>query len=97
MSERAQAEQLYVSVHTLHRDGDQLSAAGTPVYDERGRSGGFGLLDGWKTSLTGLTPAESQAMFLTVLLSGLVGPAAQLGLGAEVKTAQLVVDVDRAA
>jgi len=85
MSARALAEALQVSVRTLHRDIDQLSAAGVPVYAERGRSGGFALLDGWKTTLTGLTPGESQAVFL----GGLAGPAAQLGLGADVQTAQL--------
>jgi predicted DNA-binding transcriptional regulator YafY len=54
-----------------------LGTAKQPLY--------FALLDGWKTSLTGLTPVESQAMFL----SWLVGPAAQLGLGDAVKAAQL--------
>lgn len=85
MSAPALAEALEVSLRTLYRDVDQLSAAGVPIYAERGRSGGYQLLEGWKTSLTGLTPSESQAVFLT----GLAGPAAQLGLGTEVETAKL--------
>jgi predicted DNA-binding transcriptional regulator YafY len=56
-----------------------------PVYAERGRSGGFQLMPGWKTTLTGLTPSEAQAVFL----SGLAGPAADLGLGGDVQRAQL--------
>lgn len=85
MSARALAGALEVSIRTLHRDVDQLSAAGVPIYAERGRAGGFALQEGWKTSLTGLTPAESQAVFL----SGLAGPADQLGLGREVESAKL--------
>src|SRR6266436_2391202 len=85
MNARALAGALEVSVRTLYRDVDQLTAAGVPIFAERGRSGGFQLLEGWKTTLTGLTASEAQAVFLT----GLAGPAAQLGLGAQVETAKL--------
>lgn len=85
VSARALAERLEVSTRTIYRDIDELSAAGVPVVVERGASGGFELLDGWRTNLTGLTPGESQALFLT----GLPGPAQELGLGDTMASAQL--------
>ncbi|MFZ3321095.1 MAG: WYL domain-containing protein [Usitatibacter sp.] len=85
MSAPALAEKLEVSVRTVLRDIDELSASGVPVRSARGADGGFQLLEGWRTRLTGLTPEEAQAMFM----AGASGPAAQLGLGEAASTAQL--------
>jgi predicted DNA-binding transcriptional regulator YafY len=70
------SQELEVSVRTIYRDIDQLSFAGIPVVAERGRLGGFKLIDGFRTELTGMTPAEAETLFM----AGLPGPAAELGL-----------------
>lgn len=85
MSAAALAREFEVSVRTILRDIDQLSAAGIPVYADRGRNGGFQLMDGYRTKLTGLTQAEAEAIFL----AGLPGPAAQLGLSEFLSAARL--------
>jgi len=85
LSAQTLAEELEVSVRTVYRDVDELSASGVPVWADRGRLGGFQLQPGWRTRVDGLTAPEAQAMFL----GGLPGPAAELGLGEAMASAQL--------
>ncbi|MGO1052784.1 helix-turn-helix transcriptional regulator [Crossiella sp. CA198] len=78
------AAELEVSVATARRDLESLSAAGIPVYPQPGRGGGWSLVGGARTDLSGLSATEAQALFL------LVGPAAAVSAEAKAALRKLV-------
>lgn len=83
----ALARELEVSTRTVLRDIEALSAAGVPVYAERGRHGGFALLPGFQTELTGLNHDEA----LALLVAGTRRGAQGFGLGSALASAMLKV------
>ncbi|SDY19630.1 Predicted DNA-binding transcriptional regulator YafY, contains an HTH and WYL domains [Saccharopolyspora shandongensis] len=89
MTADALADELEVSTRTVLRDIEALSSAGVPVYAERGRHGGFALLPGFRTELTGLNHDEALA-----LLTAGSGPGEQVfGLSSALASAmRKVVD-----
>jgi predicted DNA-binding transcriptional regulator YafY len=83
MTAQKLAEELEVSVRTIYRDMDALSAAGVPVYCERGPGGGCELLDSYRTTLTGLTQDEVRAL----LMLSIPTPLVDLGMSQDLRAA----------
>jgi len=74
------AEELEVSERTARRDLDALGMAGVPVYSSQGRNGGWELIGGARTDLTGLNAAEARALFLVAGPSSAATPEVKAAL-----------------
>src|SRR5438874_10540090 len=74
------AEELEVSERTARRDLEALAMAGIPIYSQQGRNGGWRLLGGGRTDLSGLTSAEARALFLVAGPSSSATPEVRAAL-----------------
>lgn len=85
MSASSLAREFEVSIRTIYRDVDALSAAGVPIYCEPGRNGGVAIASDFRTRLTGLTQAEASAL----PIAGLTHIAKDLGIASAAASVQL--------
>jgi predicted DNA-binding transcriptional regulator YafY len=74
------AEELEISERTARRDLEALAMAGIPVYSQAGRGGGWSLLGGARTDLSGLTAAEARTLFLVAGPSAAATPQVKAAL-----------------
>lgn len=74
------AEELEVSVKTARRDLEALAMAGIPVYPQPGRNGGWQLLGGARTDLSGLTQSEARTLFMIAGPASTATPEAKAAL-----------------
>lgn len=74
------ADELEVSVKTARRDLEALSMAGIPVYPQPGRNGGWQLLGGSRTDLSGLTEVEARTLFMVAGPASTATPEAKAAL-----------------
>jgi len=87
LSARQLAQELEVSERTIYRDIYALSQAGIPIYTTKGPGGGVFLVENYRTTLTGLTNEQLQALFML----NIPHPLVQLGAGEALKTALLKI------
>ena len=74
------ADELEISERTARRDLDALAVAGVPLYSRQGRNGGWELMGGSKTDLTGLTAPEARALFLVAGPAAAASPAVKIAV-----------------
>lgn len=102
------ADELGISIATARRDLEALSTAGVPVYVQAGRGGGWQLVGGARTNLSGLSGHEARALFWMLGTAGLSGPGTRVAtrklihalpesLRAEAETLATTIHYDHAA
>jgi len=79
------SRRLEVTVRTIYRDVTALNVAGIPIYTDRGPGGGIGLLESYRTTLTGLSEAEVRAFSML----NIPEPLVKLGVAHQLKSALL--------